>query len=279
MCTSEQVIESSGFITSRYNHKINIGLVIGTGLGDLSKDINIHINIPYDVIPNFPESSVTFHAAKLVIGDLKGINIIIMNGRYHYYEGHSMPMMTLPIRVLHQIGVRTIIITNAASSIRENLLPGTSAVITDHLNLMGNNPLIGPHEKLLGERFTDMSEPYNFQLINKAILIAKQNKIPLKKIIFAAISGPSLLTTAEIKMLQHFGADAVGMSVVPEVLVARQLGIDIFAVSAITDQSLPENMNKIEPNKVTKEAKIIVPKLSGLVFNLIEEINKQYKGN
>ena len=272
MRLSEKVIESSGFITSRYNKKIRFGLVTGTGLGDLSKNINVHIEIPFASIPNFPESSVPFHEARLLLGDINGINIIVMNGRYHYYEGHSMPEITLPIRVFHQLGVKTILLTNAASSIREKIKPGSLAVIADHLNLMGNNPLIGSHEPILGERFTDMSEPYNNHLIDQARVIANQNKLPLKKIVFAAISGPSLLAAAEIKMLQYFGADAMGMSVVPEVLVARQLGMNVFAVSAITDQLLPGKMSKIEPGNVTNEAKKVIPGLSLLVSTLIEKI-------
>ncbi|MBN2410254.1 purine-nucleoside phosphorylase [candidate division KSB1 bacterium] len=278
MRQSEKVIEAAGFIASQYKHKIHIGIVLGTGLGDLSKILNIHINIPYADIPNFPESRVPFHAARLLIGDINGINIIMMNGRYHYYEGHSMQTITLPVRVLHQLGVKKIIMTNAASSIREDLKPGFLAVIADHINLIGNSPLIGPHEPFLGERFTDMSEPYNNHLIDLAVNTANRHQIPLKKVVFAAFSGPSLLTSAEIKMLQYFGADAIGMSVVPEVLVARQLGIELCTISAITDQSLPEKMNKIKPGAVTKEAEKILPNLELLVLTLVKEINKQNKG-
>ncbi len=278
MRQSEKVIEAAGFIASQYKHKIHIGIVIGTGLGDLSKILNIHINIPYADIPNFPESRVPFHAARLLTGDINGINIIMMNGRYHYYEGHSMQAITLPVRVLHQLGVKKIIMTNAAGSIREELKPGSLAVIADHINLMGNNPLIGPHGPFLGERFTDMSEPYNNQLIDLAVQTANRHQVPLKKIVFAAVSGPSLLTAAEIKMMQYFGVDAIGMSVVPEVLVARQLGMDVCAISAITDQSLPEKMIKIKPGNVTREAAKVVPDLELLVSTLVEEINKQSKG-
>lgn len=267
-------MESAGFITSQYQKKIETALVIGTGLGGLSKDVTDQIIIPYKAIPNFPASSVPFHAARLVIGELNGVAVIVMDGRFHYYEGLSQSLLTLPIRILHEAGVRSLVLTNAASSLVQELTPGDLAVIKDHINLMGDNPLRGTADDFGNDRFVDMSEPYNRQWNKKAMDLAATLSMPLHESIYAAISGPSLLTPAEANMLRYIGADTVGMSTVPEVIVARQLGINVFAVSAITDRNLPGQYDPVNKKDVAAAAQQCVPRLSKLLTHLINDFTK-----
>ena len=200
---------------------------------------------------------------------LNGKSVIVMQGRFHYYEGYPMRDITLPIRVMHELGVRTLFVSNAAGGIREHLAPGTLTLITDHINLMGANPLIGPFDEFLGERFPDMSEPYSNELRALAHNAAEELNIKLFDNIYAAVSGPSFETPAEIKMLQILGADSVGMSVVPEALVARQLGMRLLGVTAITDQALPGTMAQISHEEVSRVARKITPQFNALLSEII----------
>lgn len=198
---------------------------------------------------------------------------MVMQGRFHYYEGHAAGLITLPIRVMHLIGVQTLILTNAAGSIRPALRPGSIAVIRDHINLMGTNPLIGPYDPFLGERFPDMSEPYSIALQQAAHRCAKELDIDLMDTLYAAVSGPCFETKAEIRMLNRFDVDTVGMSVVPEVLVARQLKMNVLALSAITDQTLPDQMQPISHQQVARVANKIAPQMSDLLKAIIDTIS------
>ncbi len=274
MITQDQVVESAGFIAGQYQQNINTALVTGTGLGGLTRDVAHQIVIPYRAVPNFPASSVPFHAARFVIGELYGAAVIVMDGRYHYYEGLSMCLLTLPVRVLHQLGIRNLILTNAASSLKQQLVPGSLAVIEDHLNLMGDNPLRGISKDLCKERFVDMSEPYSRQWIDKTLKTASRLGLSLQETIYAAISGPALLTPAEVNMLQFFGADTVGMSTVPEVIVARQLGMNVLALSAITDSSLPGLGSTINRKQVSAAAQQCTAQLKRLLIHIINNINE-----
>ncbi len=267
-------MESAGFISCHYQQNIKTALVIGTGLGGLSKDVTHQTIIPYKAVPNFPASSVHFHAARLIIGELYGVAVLVMDGRYHFYEGLPMSTITLPVRVLHQLGIRSLIVTNAASSLKKELTPGSLAVIQDHINLMGDNPLRGIGADICSERFVDMSEPYRRQWLDKALTIGKKLHLSLQASVYAAISGPSLLTPAEVNMLRYLGADTVGMSTVPEVIVARQLGMHVFAVSAITDSSLPEAGSPINKKQVASTAQLCRLEMSTLLAHLISEINE-----
>ncbi len=195
-----------------------------------------------------------------------------MQGRFHYYEGIDIRDVTLPIRVMTELGITTLIVTNAAGSIREHIKPGSIGLITDHINLMGTNPLIGPYDEFYGTRFPDMSEPYNRKLQMLAKQSAEKLQTGLCETIYSAISGPSFETAAEIRMLQILGADTVGMSLVPEVLVARQRQIDVLAFSAITDQSLPERMEIVSHKKVAQIANEIAPRLKALVLNILKKL-------
>jgi len=274
MITQDQVMESAGFIACHYQQNIKTALVIGTGLGGLSKDVTHQTIIPYKAVPNFPATSVPFHAARLIIGELYGVAVLVMDGRYHFYEGLPMSIITLPVRVLHQLGIRSLIVTNAASSLKPELTPGSLAVIKDHINLMGENPLRGTGADLCPERFVDMSEPYRRQWLDKAQTIGKKLNLRLHTSIYAAISGPSLLTPAEVNMLCYLGADTVGMSTVPEVIVARQLGMNIFAISAITDSSLPEAGSPANKKQVAATAQRCRTEMSILLAHLISDITE-----
>jgi len=261
----EKILEAAEFVRERINENPEVGLVLGTGLGSLGDSIDNATVLSYSDIPHFPDSTVKFHAGKLVCGRLNGKSIIVMQGRFHYYEGYPMRDITLPIRMMHALGVRTLILSNAAGGIREELVPGTLTLITDHLNLMGTNPLIGEYDEFLGERFPDMSEPYSRELRGLAHQVADELGIELIDNIYAAVSGPSFETPAEIRMLQRLGADSVGMSVVPEALVARQLGIRLLGITAITDQALPEKMAEITHEEVSRVAREITPKFNALI--------------
>ncbi|MBN1464235.1 purine-nucleoside phosphorylase [candidate division KSB1 bacterium] len=265
-------MQAVSYLSDRLAAPPRIGLILGTGLGTLGDKIQRATMINYGEIPYFPESTVEFHAGKLISGTLAGQAVLAMQGRFHYYEGYTMQEITLPIRVMHQLGIRTLIISNAAGGIREELSPGTLALINDHINLMGDNPLIGTFDPFLGSRFPDMSEPYSVKLRHLAHKAAEDLGIKLVDSIYAAVSGPSFETPAEIRMLRAFGIDSIGMSVVPEVLVARQLAMDVLGLSAITDQSLPEEMQPISHEQVSRVAKEITPTFNALVEEIIKRI-------
>ena len=272
MTLKDKIIQAAEYLRPRINSSPKIGIVLGTGLGSLGDQVKDAVVFSYSDIPNFPDSTVKFHAGKLICGMLNGTSVIVMQGRFHYYEGYPMRDITLPIRVMHELGVHTLIVSNAAGGIREHLAPGTLTLINDHINLMGMNPLIGPFEDFLGERFPDMSEPYSKELRTLAHKAAQDLNITLIDNIYAAVSGPSFETPAEIRMLQTLGADSVGMSVVPEALVARQLGIKVLGVTAITDQALPDAMAEISHEDVSRVANQITPKFNALLSEIIGKL-------
>lgn len=270
--TRDSILQSSEFIQRQLLTPPEIGVVLGTGLGDVADKVDERIVIPYEAIPHFPQSTVKFHAGHLVSGTWHRKSLLLMKGRFHYYEGYPMREVTLPIRVMHQLGIRTLILSNAAGGIREFLSAGTLALVKDHINLMGDNPLIGPYEEFLGERFPDMSEPYSEELRRLALECAAAIGVELKEHVYSAVSGPSFETPAEIRMLQSLGADSVGMSVIPEVLVARQLGMRVLAITAITDQALPEAMQPISHEEVSRVAQQITPDFINLMSEIIKRI-------
>ncbi len=268
----EQIRGAVEWIRAQDARPLDLGLVLGTGLGALADEVESARVIPYGEIPHFPESTVKFHAGKLVLGELEGKNLFVMQGRFHGYEGHPMRQITLPIRVMHALGIRRLILTNAAGGIRPELIPGSIALIKDHINLMGTSPLIGPYDPALGVRFPDMSEPYSAALRQLAMRVAGELGIRLQETIFGAVLGPAFETEAEIRMLQIIGADTVGMSVVPEVLVARQLGMEVLAVTAVTDQSLPGAMNSVSHEEVNQVAAELGPRMRSLLRAIIRAL-------
>ncbi len=268
----QEIDDASRYIRSRFSTPCSVGLILGTGLGTLADEMDKAVMMPYAEIPHFPESSVKFHAGRLVAGNLAGKTVLAMQGRFHYYEGHSMTKVAFPIRVMHQLGVRTLIVTNAAGGMREHLPPGTIARIRDHINFMGTNPLIGPYEEFLGERFVDMSEPYSKRLASLAESIAGKLGFNLPQTVYAAVTGPSFETRAELAMLVACGADTVGMSVVPEVMVARQLNMEVLGLSVVTDQAIPDEEISVSHEQVNQVAHEVGPRFKSLVKEIIKEL-------
>lgn len=268
----EQVLEAAAWIRERDPHPFDLGIVLGTGLGALADEMSERTVIPYGEIPHFPCSTVKFHAGRLVTGKLEGKRLFAMQGRFHGYEGYAMRQITLPVRVMHELGIRRIILTNAAGGIRPQLTPGSIAVIRDHINLMGDNPLIGPYDPFLGERFPDMSEPYDAALRALAGRIAAAQGITLHETIFGAIIGPAYETEAETRMFQILGIDTIGMSVIPETLVARQLGMEVLGLTAITDQPLPGQMKSVSHDQVNNVANELGPRFRTLLRAIIRAI-------
>ena len=216
-------------------------VILGTGLGIMDREINIHEAIPYSKIPGFPESTVASHSGRLLRGSLGGKDIVVMSGRFHLYEGYPAEEVTLPIRVFKLLGIKTLFISNAAGGLRKALLPGSAMLITDHINLTGTNPLVGPNNDRFGPRFPDMTQPYNRRLNNLARKHAKDKSIRLHEGVYVQLMGPSMETAAETWMLQRIGADAVGMSTVMEVIEGVHCGMEVLAISAVTNNNDPDS--------------------------------------
>lgn len=235
MKNSEKIQQTKEYLLSKIKLCPSVGLVLGSGLGILAEEIENPVYINYDEIPHFPVSTVEGHEGRLVIGNLRGKRVIAMQGRFHYYEGHSLDAVTYPIRIMKAIGVQQIIVTNAAGGINPSFKTGDLMIIKDHINLTSQNPLIGPNSE--GLRFPDMTEAYSKGLINLAKEIANKNKINVLEGVYAGMPGPSYETPAEIKFLSVIGADAVGMSTVPEVIVAKHSGLEVLGISCISNMA------------------------------------------
>ncbi|MDR7072615.1 purine-nucleoside phosphorylase [Fictibacillus barbaricus] len=234
---TNQLQTSAEFIQSKLTTTPKIGLILGSGLGILAEEIQNPTIIPYSDIPEFPVSTVEGHAGQLVIGELAGKQVVVMQGRFHYYEGYSMEKVTFPVRVMKLIGVETIVVTNAAGGVNEEFEAGDLMLITDHINNFGVNPLIGANDNSFGVRFPDMSEAYTSSLQEVARSVAKELGLTLKEGVYAGNTGPSYETPAEVRMLRVLGADAVGMSTVPEVIIARHAGIKVLGISCISNMA------------------------------------------
>jgi len=250
----------------------DVAIILGTGLGALAEQIEGSISCPYANLPYFPVPTVATHEGNLVFGSLSGKNVVTMQGRFHYYEGYSMQETTFPVRVAKALGAKTLIVSNAAGGLNPQFRAGDMMIITDHINLMGGNPLIGPNDDLLGPRYPDMSEPYSTELIELAETIALEQAMKVQEGVYVAVAGPNLETAAEYRFLRYIGADAVGMSTVPEVLVAVHAGLKVFGVSAITDECLPDALQPANIEKIIRIAGDIEPRLTKLVGYLIERM-------
>ncbi|MFA1821619.1 purine-nucleoside phosphorylase [Virgibacillus oceani] len=233
----EYILEATSFINKSLDKSPEIGLILGSGLGVLGDELEEAITIPYSEIPHFPTSTVSGHKGQLIIGTLEGKTVITMQGRFHYYEGYTLQQVTFPVRVMKQLGIESIIVTNAAGGINENFSAGNLMIISDHINNLGDNPLLGKNDETLGERFPDMSKAYDPDLIRHATACAKELNLPIQKGVYAANSGPTYETPSEVKMLRTWGADAVGMSTVPEVIVARHAGLRVLGISCISNMA------------------------------------------
>ncbi|MFG6114447.1 purine-nucleoside phosphorylase [Halobacillus sp. MO56] len=233
----EQIKESASFISNKLSQQPTVGLILGSGLGVLADEIKDPVIIPYGEIPHFPESTVSGHKGQLVIGELEGRQVIAMQGRFHYYEGYSMQQVTFPVRVMKQLGIETMFVTNAAGGVNEDFDPGDLMIITDHINNMGDSPLIGKNDEEMGPRFPDMSQAYNKELIQTAQKCADNLGLKVRNGVYVGNTGPAYETSAEVKMLRTLGGDAVGMSTVPEVIVASHSGIKVLGISCISNMA------------------------------------------
>ncbi|BDG46635.1 purine-nucleoside phosphorylase [Parageobacillus sp. KH3-4] len=235
---NKQAIEKAArYLQEKFPTPPRIGLILGSGLGVLADEIEQAVKIPYEQIPGFPVSTVEGHAGRLVYGQLEGATVVAMQGRFHYYEGYRLDQVTFPVRVMKAIGVKELIVTNAAGGVNERFQPGDLMIIADHINNMGGNPLIGPNDPELGVRFPDMTEAYSRRLRELAKHVAKQLDIPVQEGVYVANSGPSYETPAEIRMIRAIGGDAVGMSTVPEVIVARHAQMEVLGISCISNMA------------------------------------------
>lgn len=265
--------ETVDYIRSVYNGEApRIGIVLGSGLGNLSSEIQVEEQIPYEAIPHFPVSTVEGHQGKLILGRLAGKPVVVLSGRFHYYEGYTPAQVVFPIRVMKFLGVETLLISNAAGGMNKAFKVGDLMIIRDHISLFVVNPLLGRNEPELGPRFPDMSEPYDKALIEKAKTIAAGMNIKVHEGVYAGVTGPTFETRAEYKLLHIAGGDAVGMSTVQEVIAARHAGLSVFAMSVITDLGIREEDNIITHEEVLAAAKDAEPKLTGIFRQLIETL-------
>lgn len=268
----QELRETVRFIRTIYSGTARVGIVLGSGLGNLSREIEIEKEIPYQDIPNFPVSTVEGHQGKLVFGKLNGKHVVVLSGRFHYYEGYSPAQVVYPIRVMKLLGVETLLLSNAAGGMNQAFRVGDLMVIKDHISFFIVNPLLGTNYSELGPRFPDMSEPYDKGLIKKAKAIASSLQIPLHEGVYAGVTGPTFETRAEYKLLHLAGGDAVGMSTVQEVIAARHAGLAVFAISVITDLGIREEDNIITHQEVLQAASEAEPRLTEIFKGLIAEL-------
>jgi len=268
----DKIEKSVSYLKEKGFKNAEVGIVLGTGLGQLIEEITIICQVNYNEIPHFPLATVEFHKGKLIYGTLEGKNVLVMQGRFHVYEGYSLQEVTYPIRVMEKLGIRTLLISNAAGAINLEYKKGELMLIEDHINLQGGSPLAFKGVENLGIRFTDMSAPYNEEINNNFTRIAKGNKITLHKGVYSSVVGPQLETKAEYRMLKIIGTDAVGMSTVPEVIVANHLELKVAAISVITDECDPENLKPVDISEIIAMAAKAEPNMIFLFKELIKII-------
>ncbi len=269
----KQIDDAVHYIRTKTPSQPTVGIILGTGLGGLVKEITIETTIDYSDIPHFPVSTVESHKGKLIFGTLGGKKIVAMQGRFHYYEGYTMQQVAFPVRVMKFLGVQTLLISNAAGGLNSLFAKGDIMLITDHINLLGDNPLIGLNDDALGPRFPDMSEPYTKELIVLAENIALELKIRLQRGVYAVMSGPNLETRAEYRFLRTIGADAIGMSTVPEVIVAVHQSMRVLGFSIITDECFPDALKPISLEEVIAVANSAEPKLTAMMKEVVKQIS------
>jgi len=268
----KQFEETAKFLRKEYKPKPEVGIVLGSGLGKFTEEIDVEKEVAYEDIPHFPVSTVEGHKGKLLFGKLSGKTVVAMAGRFHYYEGYGPGEVVFPIRVMKLLGVKTLLLSNAAGGVNPAYQVGDIMIIRDHISFFTPNPLIGKNLADLGTRFPDMSEPYKKQLIEKAREIAAERSIDVKEGVYVAVTGPTFETRAEYKMIQLLGGDVVGMSTVQECIVANHMGMDVFAVSVVTDVGIREDDNKITHDEVLEAANNAEPKLSIIFRELVSSL-------
>ena len=269
----EKIDEAVAEIKRHWDKIPHAGVILGTGLGSLVKEIEVEVTIDYSDIPHFPSSTAISHAGRLVCGTLAGLPIVAMEGRMHMYEGYPLKMITLPVRVMKALGAELLVVSNACGCMNPNYRCGDIMIIEDHINLMGDNPLIGINDDRLGPRFPDMCEPYQQSLVDRALAIARKEDIVAHKGVFVAVAGPNLETRAEYRFLRTIGADVVGMSTVPEVIVAVHCGLRVVGFSIITDMCLPDALQPANVEEIIAVANGAEPHLTTLVKGVLSEEN------
>ncbi len=268
----QQINDATEYIRNHTSIKPKVGIILGTGLGGLADEIEVEATLSYKDIPHFPISTVETHEGKLLLGKLGGKSAVAMQGRFHYYEGYSMNQITFPVRVMAKLGIENLLISNACGGMNPEFRRGDIMIIEDHINLLGDNPLIGPNLDEFGPRFPDMSEPWSRKLMDLAMQAATDEGISLQKGVFVAISGPNLETSAEYKFLRIIGADVVGMSTVPENIVAVHSGLNVLGLSVITDECFPETLQPVNIEEIIETANNAEPKLTKIMKKVIEQL-------
>jgi purine-nucleoside phosphorylase len=269
----DRVVGAADVIRGRSQLRPEIAIVLGTGLGGLAGEIALEAEIPYGDIPGFPLSTVETHAGKLLVGHLAGRPVVAMQGRFHHYEGYDLRQVTFPVRVLHALGARTLMVSNACGGMHPLWGPGDLVLLSDHINLLGDNPLTGANDDRLGPRFPDMSAPYDPELRAMARVAALELGIVLREGVYVAVPGPNLETRAEYRMLRSIGADVVGMSTVPEVIVAVHQGMRVMGISIITDQCLPDALEPADIGRIIATAARAEPQLTRLITRVVERLS------
>lgn len=267
-----QIKKTTEYLQEKGFENPEIGIILGTGLGQLLDEIEVLIEVSYNHIPNFPTATVEFHKGKLIYGILEGKKVIVMQGRFHLYEGYTLQDVTYPVRIMEKLGIKTLLVSNASGAINLDYKKGELMLIDDHINLQGSSPLAFKGVSKLGDRFADMSEPYNKEINNKLKAIAKKNSITLHEGVYASVVGPQLETRAEYRMLKIIGADAVGMSTVPEIIVANHLNLKATAVSVLTDECDPNNLKPVNIAEIIEMANKAEPDMITLFKELIREL-------
>jgi purine-nucleoside phosphorylase len=267
-----QRAEAVAFIKERLPIDPEYLLILGTGLGQLAEEMTVELELPYEEIPHFPVSTVKSHAGKLLIGYLGGKSIMAMQGRFHYYEGYSMNQIAFPVRVAKMLGIQTLLISNACGGLNPNFERGDIMLINDHINFLGDNPLIGPNDPDLGPRFPDMSQPYTKRLLATAEQAALDAGIKIHEGVYLAVSGPMMETKAEYRYMRQLGADVVGMSTVPEVIAAVHMSMEVLGISVITDECFPDALEPVSLDDVLEAAAMAEPQLTRVVVGVLERI-------
>lgn len=264
--------ESTEYLKQKGFDKPEVGIILGTGLGQLISEIDIIAQASYNHIPNFPTATVEFHKGKLIYGNLEGKKVVVMQGRFHVYEGYTLQDVTFPVRIMEKLGIKTLLVSNAAGAVNLDFKKGELMLLDDHINLQGSSPLAFKGVSDLGERFADMSAPYDAEINSKFETIAKKKNIKLHKGVYASVVGPQLETRAEYRMLKIIGADAVGMSTVPEIIVANHLGLKAAAVSVLTDECDPDNLKPVDIAEIIEMASKAEPNMITLFKELINTL-------
>jgi purine-nucleoside phosphorylase len=270
---SRAIAAAVAAVRARTDFEPDVAVVLGTGLGGLAEEIDVAAEIPYEDIPEFPLSTVESHAGRLLFGMLGGKRVVAMQGRFHRYEGYTMQQIVFPVRVLHALGAGTLIVSNACGGMHPLWKPGELMLLADHINLLGDSPLVGPNHEALGPRFPDMSEPYDEGLRALARTVAREQQIVLREGVYVAVTGPNLETRAEYRFLRGIGADVVGMSTVPEVIAAVHMGMRVLGVSIVTDSCLPDALEPVDVSQIIATAAAAEPNLTKLVSAVLERMD------